>query len=141
MSTQTKHARTTNGYVREDGTRLIRVNIFLTKDERRWLRKASEDASMSVTSYVKCALGLPGEDIDESDARPIRARRRKTLLEQVADAKADVGRYKDEISRVARQLDTRNRALDLARRDRDDAQSELATLRERLAEITEIAQV
>lgn len=53
-----EHVRTSTGYVREDGGRVFRVSIMLTKGERRRLRAMAEDADVSVTDYVKRAVGL-----------------------------------------------------------------------------------
>ena len=52
------HVRTSTGYVKADGEQVHRVSLMLTKSERRALRNRAEDAGLSVTDYVRQALGL-----------------------------------------------------------------------------------
>lgn len=57
LSSTGSYERTSLGYVRADGTELVRVSLMLTKDQRNRLRVEAASRGMKPTEYVLATLG------------------------------------------------------------------------------------
>ena len=52
------HRKTGNGYVKADGTRVVRMVVVLTEDERQRAKMLALEAGLSPSDYVRRALGF-----------------------------------------------------------------------------------
>jgi hypothetical protein len=52
------YRRTGTGYVKADGTRMVRTVVMVTEEERRRLKALALEAGLSPSDYVRRALGF-----------------------------------------------------------------------------------
>lgn len=55
---ESEYRRTGTGYVRTDGTELVRTVVLMTESERRRLKMEAMGEGMSASDYVRRALGF-----------------------------------------------------------------------------------